>query len=68
MNEFREGITEGSSGAQADGAQSVEEGYSSLEIAAESEADAAEPDHSAVIEDTVDEEAADEEKEQEKKE
>lgn len=70
MNEFKEGITEGSSGAKADAAtQSVEEGYSSLEIAAESEADAAEPDHSAVIEDTADEEAeAVEEKEAEKKE
>lgn len=57
MREFQEGIGEGSSAAKADTAtQSVEEGYSSLEIAAESEADAAEPDLEAVVEDTPDEE------------
>ena len=67
MDEFKEGIAEGDSADKAD-PQSVEEGYSSLEIAAESgaedtaaeekaaetvsEHEAAEPDHEAAIEDT----------------
>lgn len=69
MREFKEGITEGAASQAADvGQQSVEEGYSSLEIAAESgaedaagetEPEAAEPDLEATVEDTV-EETADE--------
>ena len=56
QKEFNEGLTEGSGAAQAseNAAQSVEEGYSSLEIAAETaveEVDAAEPDLEANIED-----------------
>lgn len=67
MEEFKEGIAEGESAEKAD-QQSVEEGYSSLEIAAESgaedtaaeeaaadtvsEHEAAEPDHEAVVEET----------------
>ena len=64
MEEFKEGIAEGDSAEQADH-QSVDEGYSSLEIAAESgaedtaaeeaaaetvsEHEAAEPDHEAEV-------------------
>ena len=74
MEEFKEGIAEGDSAEKAD-QQSVEEGYSSLEIAAESgaedtaaeeaaadtvsEHEAAEPDLDAAAEETV-EEAAEE--------
>ena len=50
MDEFKDGITEGAAEASSEAVESVEEGYSSLEIAAESgaeEPDAAEPDHEA---------------------
>lgn len=79
LREFQEGISEQSATAKTEApAQSVEEGYSSLEIAAESEAeaaeepaaemDAAEIDHEAAIEDTVDETAAEDKEEDQKKE
>ena len=70
MDEFKEGITEGTSSSSSDPvAQSVEEGYSSLEIAAESGAeDAAEPDFEAVVEDTPSEAEGEEKEEDSKKE
>ena len=72
MAEFKEGITEGSAAeAATEAPQSVEEGYSTPEIAAESEAEveaaaepeAAEPDLEAVVEDTPTEDEAPEKKE-----
>lgn len=63
MDEFKEGISEGNAASAAEGVQqTVEEGYSSLEIAAESaaeEADAAEADLEANVETTEQEEEAD---------
>jgi len=63
QDEFREGLTEGAAEASSEAVESVEEGYSSLEIAAESGAedvdavesgaesvDAAEPDLEAAAE------------------
>ena len=65
MREFKEGLGEGDSGDAAEAAP-VEEGYSSMEIAAESgaeepaaEADAAEPDLAAVMDTTPEEEEPD---------
>ena len=71
MAEFKEGITEGGAAqASNEAPQSVEEGYSTPEIAAESEAEveaaepeAAEPDLEAVVEDTPTEDEAPEKKE-----
>lgn len=64
MREFKEGLEEGTAGGAAEAAP-VEEGYSSMEIAAESgaeetaaEADAAEPDLAAAVDTTPEEEAA----------
>ena len=70
MREFREGISDASEGAQqADAAQqTVDEGYSSLEIAAESEVDkdeepASEPDAAVPdLEAAAEEEAGKDEK------
>ena len=64
MREFKEGISEGTAQAGGEEVQSVEEGYSSLEIAAESEADAepeaAEPDLEAAAEAAEEEAPAEE--------
>ena len=75
MAEFREGLKENTDAASQAGPQSVEEGYSSLEIAAESGADeepteteAAEPDHEAAAKEEVATEDAEEKKEDVKKE
>ena len=67
MGEFREGLGQGAEDAASEAAVSVEEGYSSLEIAAESgadeagaeagEDDAAEPDHEAAVEEDQSEDA-----------
>ena len=69
MREFKDGITEGSR-PQDLGQASVDEGYSSLEIAAESELEdaadtepeAAEPDLEAIVEDTVEEDDSEKKK------
>ena len=69
MDEFRDGISEGAAQKADEAVESVEEGYSSLEIAAESgaeEVDAAEPDLEAAAEAAEEEKA--EEAEEEKKE
>ena len=70
MREFKEGLEEGTAGGAAEAAP-VEEGYSSMEIAAESgaeetaaEADAAEPDLAAAVDTTPEEEAATEAEEE----
>ena len=76
MKEFREGLGQGTEDAASEAAVSVEEGYSSLEIAAESGADeaqaednneggddAAEPDHEAAVEEEQSEDAEESKKE-----
>jgi len=74
MNEFKEGLGEGSETEAATQAP-VEEGYSSLEIAAESgneeaeataeEVEAAEPDHEADAGETTSEEKTEEDSKKE---